>query len=300
MRLIWTILFLFVPVMGVGLFAMSKVTRGGWLPDNITDSGGEIDWLFNIILWVTGIIFVVTEVLLVWAMWRSRGNEAGKAKYTHGNQWLEIGWTFGTAAILLYMAFTQMPIWAKAKYYHNRPAGKTPDVLVEASQFLWQVRYPGWDAAGQKSQTINTMAPNLSQTFELINELHVYAGEPFLVHVKSRDVLHCFWVPALRVKQDTVPGNVIPVWFKIDPEKLGDHQAHRRIATKQQPVMYGAEKFEELYEYEWVCAELCGWGHYRMRARMIVHPNRADYERWLKAASHERIAPPAVTAASAP
>lgn len=297
MRLVWSVLFLFVPIFGVGLFVLSAVTRGGWLPDNLTESGAEIDFLFEIILYLTGAVFFITEVLLVWAMWRSRGNESGKAKFTHGNHKLEIAWTLGTAAILLFIAFYQIPVWAKAKYYGNRPANKTPDVLVEASQFLWQLRYPGWDEAANKPRTLNTLTPELSRSFDLTNELHVYAGEMFLVHVRSRDVLHCFWVPALRVKQDTVPGNLIPVWFKIEQARLPRDKdpLKRRIATKDKPVVVGDQQFTELYEYEWVCAELCGWGHYRMRSKMIVHPDRADYERWLKAASAEALSAKAKT-----
>lgn len=284
MRLVWSILFLFVPVLGVGIFALSARTPGAWLPDNLTDHGEEIDFLFKIILYITGATFVVTEVLLVWAMWRSRGNEAGKAKYTHGNHRLEVAWTIGTAAILLFIAFYQIPIWAKVKYYGERPAGKTPDVLVEASQFLWQIRYPGWDDAAGKPRVLNTMTPELARSFEQLNELHVYAGEPFLLHVKSRDVLHCFWVPALRIKQDTVPGNLIPVWFKIDPSKLTKQR------KRAEPLVIGKEVFDDLHEYEWVCAELCGWGHYRMRAKLVVHRTRDDYNRWLKAASTTHLA----------
>jgi cytochrome c oxidase subunit 2 len=289
-RLIWSILFLFVPIFGIGIFVLSYRVRGGWLPDNLTESGERIDFLFYVILYLTGAVFLATEVLLVWAMWRSRGGDQGKARYTHGNHKLEIAWTLATSGILLFIAFYQVPVWAAAKYYGNRPAGKTPDVLVEGSQFVWQVRYPAWDTAANQPRTLDTLVPELARSFEQSNELHVYAGEPFLVHVRSRDVLHSFWVPVLRIKQDTVPGNIIPVWFTIEPrfvDKLREIRPGdpRRIAWEDKPVMVGDERFTELYQYEWVCAELCGWGHYRMRAKLIVHPTKADYQRWLKAAS---------------
>jgi cytochrome c oxidase subunit 2 len=300
-RLVWSGLFLLVPIFGVGLFVMSAMTRGGWLPDNLTESGGEIDFLFDVILYLTGVVFFVTEVLLVWAMWRSRGDAKGKAQFTHGNHKLEVGWTLGTSAILIFIAFYQVPVWAKAKYYGNRPAGKTPDVMIEGSQFHWQVRYPGWDESANKPRVLSSMTPELPRSFDLANELHVYAGEMFLIHVKSRDVLHSFWVPALRVKQDTIPGNIIPVWFKIEPKRLAEiakrspsDSTYRTIATPAKPLAVGDQKFTELYAFEWMCAELCGWGHFRMRAKMIVHPDRADYERWLKAASAEALSGKAV------
>ncbi|HMP59716.1 MAG TPA: cytochrome c oxidase subunit II [Gemmatales bacterium] len=285
MRLIWSLLFLTVPILGVGLLAMSYFTPGGWLPANISEAGPEIDRLFYYILGITGVIFVITEVLLVWAMWSSRGHsEGGKSHYSHGNTKLEIAWTLGTAAILLFIAFYQIPIWSAAKYYSQRPKGKVPDVLVEASQFLWQVRYPAWDAANNRLHALNTLSPDNALSFEQVNELHLPAGESILIHLKAKDVLHSFWIPAMRVKQDTVPGNLAPVWFKIDPKQL---EKSCLVATPAQPVRVGDEVFTELYQYEWTCAELCGWGHSMMRARLIVHPNRADYERWLRAASKD-------------
>jgi len=74
-----------------------------------------------------------------------------------------------------------------------------------------------------------------------------------MVKLESQDVLHDFFLPHLRVKQDAVPGSTIPVWFK---------------ATKTG-------------EFDLVCAELCGWGHYKMKGRLTVEP-RSDYEAWLK------------------
>lgn len=282
MRLIWSLLFLTVPILGVGLLVMSYWTPGGWLPPNISSTGQDIDTLFIYILAITGTIFVITEVLLVWAMWSSRGHASGgKSYYTHGNTKLEIGWTLGTAAILLFIAFYQIPIWSKAKYYSNRPKGKAPEVLVEASQFLWQLRYPLWNEKAGKPYPLDTLSPDSALSFELVNELHLPAGEPLLLHLKSKDVLHSFWIPALRVKQDTVPGNLIPVWFEIDSRQL---DAAHLVATPTTPVKVGDEVFTQLWQFEWTCAELCGWGHSMMRARLIIHPDRKDYERWLKAA----------------
>jgi cytochrome c oxidase subunit II len=298
-RLLWTLLFLTVPIFGVGLFVMSAYSYGGWLPDNISEHGVEIDSLFYIILAITGITFVLTEGLLVWAMWTGRGPNNGKAAYTHGNHRLEVAWTLVTVAILLYVALAQIPVWSRVKYYGNRPK-KTPDILVTASQFHWTLRYPAWnegfkDETGKakpQPHTLNTFNPTLSQTFALSNELHIFADkdEPVLVHLQTLDVQHAFWLPAARVKQDAVPGHLIPIWFKIDPEMLAktgnpsnpDH-------TKKRTLTVGTEKFE-VYEFEWTCAELCGWGHAMMRARLYVHPTRQQYNSWLKAASAQRFA----------
>ena len=88
----------------------------------------------------------------------------------------------------------------------------------------------------------------------LVNDLHVPVDEDILVQLKSMDVLHSFFLPNLRIKQDAVPGMKIPVWFK---------------AT-------------ETGEYDLVCAELCGWGHYKMKGRITIE-SREDFDAWLEA-----------------
>ena len=141
--------------------------------------------------------------------------------------------------------------------------------MVTASQFLWQIRYPMWDEQSNKPKVLNSLNPSLQESFELINELHVPEcdaenGEQVLIHLSTRDVIHSFWLPNVRVKQDALPGHMIPVWF--DAKRPGI--------------------------YEWVCAELCGWGHYRMRARLIVHPRQGpdSYNEWLKKESKRQVA----------
>lgn len=272
MRNFWTILFLFVPVFGVGLFLISPMMAGGWLPENVSTRGQDIDFLFYLILSITGFFFVVTELLLVYAIFTARGPKNGKAVYSHGNRAMEIGWTVMTAAILLFVALYQIPIWARSKYITSLKA-EEPDIqthaLVIASQFLWEVQYPAWDEEANAPHQLDWKNPNFRNTVMTSNELHVPVGQTILIRLTSRDVLHSFWVPSMRVKQDALPGNVIPVWF--DAKKPGT--------------------------YEWVCAELCGWGHYRMRAKVVVHPSREDYYRWLKeqtAARTRPVAPQAV------
>ena len=86
-----------------------------------------------------------------------------------------------------------------------------------------------------------------------VNDLHVPVGEEILVSLKSQDVLHDFFLPNLRIKQDAVPGMAIPVWFKATEKGI----------------------------FDLVCAELCGWGHYKMKGRLTVEL-RMDYDQWLE------------------
>src|SRR5262245_13255352 len=115
-----------------------------------------------------------------------------------------------TALILLVIAFGQMPAWKASKYQSQKPKTE-PDCLVTASQFLWEVRYPTWDEKTSQPRKLNTLHPDLGESFQLINELHVppnARGEKpnILIHLTTRDVLHSFWLPNCRVKQDAVPG----------------------------------------------------------------------------------------------
>lgn len=234
----WGFLFFLVPVLGVALFVWAPFNNH-WLPRDISSHGFQIDHLFNFILGLTGVVFIATEVLLFWFLWRYDGNTTKTpVKFTHGSHNLEIVWTILPAATLLFIAIYQMNAWAEVKL-HKPDMPYT--VEVTGRQFEWRLRYPGHDGVlGTQDDLFH------------VNELHVPVDEMVMVKLESQDVLHDFFLPHLRIKQDAVPGSTIPVWFK---------------ATEQG-------------EFDIVCAELCGWGHYKMKGRIYIE-TRDEYERWL-------------------
>ena len=235
----WTLLFLAVPVLGVATFAIAP-SYDIWLPKDVSEHGASIDGLFMFILALTGVVFIATEVLLCWFIWKYDVAKAkGPATYIHGSHTLEVVWTIIPAATLLFLAIYQMNTWADVKM--RRPA-MAPTVEVVARQFEWRLRYPGRDG------TLGTR-----DDLFLTNDLHVPVDEDVLIQLKSMDVLHSFFLPNLRIKQDAVPGMKIPVWFKA----------------------------KETGQFDIVCAELCGWGHYKMKGRVTVE-SRADFDRWLE------------------
>ena len=235
----WALLFLAVPVLGVATFAVAP-GYGIWLPKDVSVHGASIDSLFYFILVLTGVVFVVTEVLLFWFMWKYDAAKSDKpATYIQGSHTLEVVWTIIPAATLLFIAIYQMNAWADVKMRRPR---MSPTVEVIARQFEWRLRYPGRD--GQLGT---------SDDLHLVNDLHLPTDEDVLVQLKSMDVLHSFFLPHVRIKQDAVPGMKIPVWFK---------------AT-------------EPGEFDIVCAELCGWGHYKMKGRVTYEP-RAAFDAWLE------------------
>ena len=238
---LWSLLFLLVPILGVLCFAIAPALHS-WLPEDVSSHGHRIDHLFYFILYLTGIVFVATEVALFWFMWRYDGkNQVKGAKFTHGSHSLEVVWTILPAATLLFIAIYQMNAWADAKM---RKPQIPPMFEVTARQFEWRIRYPGLKAQGVLGDQDDIL---------VVNDLHIPVNEEVLLDLKSMDVLHSFFLPNMRVKQDAVPGSKIPVWFR---------------ATKT-----GV--------YDLVCAELCGWGHYKMKGRLTIE-SREDFDRWLE------------------
>ena len=254
----WALLFLLVPILGVAVFAVAPA-YDHWLPKNVAAHGPSIDGLFYFILALTGVVFIVTEVLLFWFMWKYDAAQArGPATYVQGSHTLEVVWTIIPAATLLFIAIYQMNAWADVKMRRPR---MSPTVEVIARQFEWRLRYPGRD--GQLGTP---------DDLHLVNDLHLPTDEDVLVQLKSMDVLHSFFLPHVRIKQDAVPGMKIPVWFR---------------AT-------------EPGEFDIVCAELCGWGHYKMKGRVTYEP-RTAFDAWLEQqyAKQEATQPEAMAGAAA-
>ena len=233
MRKLWALPFLAVPVFGVWSFWISP-GQGWWMPENVSTYGGKIDHLFNVILVITGITFVGTEVVLAWFLFKyaEGGPAPRKAHYVHGHHTIELIWTLIPAAILVFIAFYQMATWKEVKFRSSLPQGP-PLARVVAWQFEWRVFYPGDDG---KLGTLDDIVS--------VNKLYVPVNQPVVILLRSRDVLHSFFLPNLRLKQDAVPGMEIPVWFQVTREG----------------------------EFDLPCAELCGWGHYKMKGRLVVLP----------------------------
>jgi cytochrome c oxidase subunit 2 len=256
----WSIVFLFVPILGVAAFLCAALRlwpleNNYWLPENINEHGRVIDSLFNFILWLTGAIFIATGVALFWFMWKYDGQRnVSPVKFTHGSHTLEVVWSILPAVTLLFIAIYQMNAWADAKLRRpilsdgpDRVRGTADDVLkpplarVTGRQFEWRIQYAGEDQQLDTPDDIHT-----------VNDLRVPVNEEVVIQIESQDVLHSFFLPHMRVKQDLVPGMRQFVWFQAN--KTGS--------------------------YDIVCAELCGWGHYKMRGRLTV-ASRAAFDQYL-------------------
>lgn len=238
MRYFWSAFFIIWPVVAIVACAMSP-SLDVWLPPqaltgeapeaSVNPLGREIDGLFYMILWITGIVFLLTQAGLAWVLFRG-GRRDRKATFIHGNTRLEVLWTVIPGLILLFIAFDQLDVWANFRVVETFPesALERPLAEIEAHQFGWRIRYP-------EPGAVLTPKPQPGDIYDN-DRLYIPVGKPVLIWLRTRDVQHSFFIPQFRIKQDALPGQVIPVWFQAD----------------------------EAGDYEFLCAELCGWGHYKM------------------------------------
>jgi len=244
------------------------VAQPWWFPTLASVHGAEIDSVFNAVLIVTGIAFVVTQALLGYfvARYGSAGNE--KADYWHDNPKGEFLLLTGTALILVVLVFMGQRVWIK--YYFTKSPEDAVTVQVTAQQFMWNFHYPGTDGKFGRTDLRLVTPTNLIGLDEkdeaskddivTAGEMHVPMNKPVVVRLRSKDVIHSFHLPFQRVKQDAVPGLAIEVSFT--------------------PNLAGA--------YEIACAELCGAQHYKMKGSITVDPSEADFDSWLKTKLSER------------
>jgi cytochrome c oxidase subunit II len=210
-----------------------------WLPENVSTFGGQIDRLFYAIYYLTGATFFLVQITLLVFLFVYRDRPGRRATYTHGNTTLEIIWTAVPAVILAVLALVSRSTWAEIK--ETQPPSDF-QIRVSGKQYNWEIAYPGADGKLGTDDDV-----------KMDNDFHVPVNKVVRIQLQSQDVIHSFFVPQFRLKQDAVPGHSIPVWFK---------------ATKAG-------------KYEVPCAELCGFGHSGMRGFVYVDTPEA-YETWAR------------------
>lgn len=225
-----------------------------WLPSSNSTYAPKIDDMFNMILWITMIVFVLVEFGILYFLFKYRHKPERKALYTHGNNKLEIAWTIVPAVILVFLAIFSNSLWSEIRDPAKFPKD-APVIRIKPRQFQWDITYPGPDGKFDTPDDVTT-----------INQLYLAYDQPVQIKLQAQDVIHSFFVPEFRIKQDAVPGMQTAVW--IHPTTMGD--------------------------FNIACAELCGAQHYRMMGYVhIVSPD--SLARWLKSQ-----APAPETPAAAP
>jgi cytochrome c oxidase subunit 2 len=242
-----------------------------FLPEAASEHGGMIDNMFMWTLVATGIVFIITHILLFWYAMKYRHKEGRKVKYYPDDNKLELIWTAVPAVVMFILVGMGLSKWYKI-------TGPAPEgsMIIEATgkQFEWIIRYPGNDGelGGKDFRMINLSNNILGQDWSdernhddfIAPEIHLIKGKPVIVKINAQDVLHNFYLPHFRTKLDAVPGMPTQLWFTPN------------LTTAEARDKYGNEEFN----FELACAELCGKGHFSMKKIVIVETEE-EYNAWL-------------------
>jgi cytochrome c oxidase subunit II len=234
--------------------------------------GEKIDFMLYLTIAVTGVIFIITQILLFWFCFKYQEKEGKKAFFFPHNTKLELLWTTVPAIFLTVLVVFGLINWFKM-------TGNPPDnaIVVEITghQFAWEMRYPGKDGIlGKKDyKKYNTPSGNiLGVDFDDINslddlhttEMHLPVGVPVKLVINAMDVIHDVGLSAFRMKMDAVPGIPTTLWFTP------------KYTTEEMKVRTGNAN----YVYEISCDQICGAGHFSMRGVIVVQTPQ-EYKAWL-------------------
>jgi len=230
-------------------------------PPPITANGELIDKQYNLTLYMTAVVFILSQLGLAYAVFRYRDN-GRRANFTRGSNTLEMLWTSATIIVFLGVGIMGHKAWADSRFVPASP--DAIQVEVTENQFVFNFRYPGPDGKFGRldpklvsASSGNPLGLDLNDPAAkddiIVPTLTVPVNREVELKLRSQDVIHNFYVRELRLQQDAVPGLEIPIHF---------------TAT-------------QIGQYEIVCTQLCGLGHYRMRSVLNVVSD-ADYQAFLK------------------
>jgi cytochrome c oxidase subunit 2 len=242
-----------------------------------SEMGQKIDLMLYITIGVTGVVFIITQILLFWFAFKYQERDDRKAFYFPHNTKLELLWTTVPAIFLTVLVVFGLKYWFKI-------TGEAPkeSVVIEITghQFGWEFRYPGADGIlGRKDYKLTVGANSLGVDFSdpashddihVSGTVHIPVGKPIKFVINSQDVIHDVGLSHFRMKMDAVPGIPTTLWFKP------------LYTTEEMKVRSGDPNFV----YEISCDQMCGKGHFSMRGVIIVE-SEADYEKWLSTQKSE-------------
>jgi len=233
--------------------------------------GEKIDTMLYITIAITGVVFVITQVLLFWFAYKYQESDNRKAFYYPHNNKLELLWTTVPAIFLTVLVVFGLKYWFKITSDAPKDA-----IVVEVTghQFAWEFRYPGSDKVlGKKNYKLTTSKNNLGVDFNdpaslddihVSSTMHIPVGVPVKMVINSQDVIHDVGLPHFRLKMDAVPGIPTTQWFTP------------KITTAEMKKKTGNPDFT----FEIACDQLCGANHFAMRGVIIVE-TMEEYKKWL-------------------
>jgi cytochrome c oxidase subunit 2 len=236
-----------------------------WMPPDYSAHGWQVDQIIIIVHWLMLVLFVFWGAFFLYTLFRFNAKRNPKASYhgmqAHWSTWGEAG--VAVVEVIVLVGFS-IPAWYRWSSSDVKPVNPF-EVRVVAEQFAWNVHYPGPDGKfGRTAVNLVTSTnpigldmsdPAAQDDVVALNQLHLPVNREALIHVTSKDVIHSFKLPVMRVEQDAIPGSDVPIHFTPIRTTNGDR-------------------------WEIACAQLCGLGHYRMRGQLYVDTPQ-DLQKWL-------------------
>ncbi len=234
-----------------------------------SEHGVVTDQLFWVTMAITGVVFLITHVLLFWFSYRYKYQENKRAYFFPHNDRLEVIWTIVPALVLTVLVISGWQAWSDIT---SKAPDDAEEVEIMGYQFAWRVRYPGMDNnLGNYDFRLIDAENEFGMDFSdkasfddfTPRDMVLPKGKPVLLRIRARDVLHSVFAPHFRLKMDAVPGMPTQFWFV--PTKT----------TEEMRIETGNPNFT----YEIACTEICGRGHFSMRLQVVVLEPE-EYEKW--------------------
>jgi cytochrome c oxidase subunit 2 len=255
-----------ITILVIAILSAIPIVRNTWHPvEDISTHGQAIDDQLSDTMWEAGISFLASQILLAWFIWRFSGDRPGEKSKTFP------GGATGLVAAAIVLVGVEVfalgifGVKAWGQIYFTSPGADALPVQVQAGQFAFYFRYPGPDGtfgpihpdqiseANANFYGLDTTHDQDSKDDIVTAEMAIPVNREIRLLMHAKDVSHSFYVPALRIHQDFVPGLDLQLHF---------------TATK-------------VGKYEIVCSQLCGLGHYNMKAYLEVM-SQQDFDDWLK------------------
>ncbi|ACU58021.1 cytochrome c oxidase subunit II [Chitinophaga pinensis] len=254
----------------VGVYYCNDALKGKIFFEAASEQGEGIDNMIKWTLWITGIVFIITQILLFWFSFKYQEKEGQQAFYFPHNNKLELIWTVIPAIALTILVAIGLRHWFRITSDAPKDAAV---VEITGKQFNWLIRYPGKDGQlGRKFfKNINDANNPVGQDWDdqlnkddfMATEMHLVVGKPVKLIIGSRDVIHDVGLSHFRLKMDAVPGIPTTLWFTP------------KYTTTEMKDKTGNPDFV----YEISCDQMCGSGHYSMKANIVVE-TQEEFDAW--------------------
>ncbi|MCK6589734.1 MAG: cytochrome C oxidase subunit II [Polyangiaceae bacterium] len=232
------------------VYAAPQPESGIGLPRDISVEGHRIDWLIRVTGLFVTILFVIMCVWMLLAIVKHNKNH--EAEYDHGNARHQVRFAAGLSAVIFFVVdgnlWVNSTVDVTSTFWNFAKAESTPNAVrieINAHQWAWDARYAGTDGKFNTADDVVTL-----------NDIRVPVNTPVVFQIASADVIHSFWIPNMRIKQDAMPGMINRMWISA----------------------------KEVGQVDIACTQHCGTNHYKMKGTLTVL-TAEEYAKWLAEAS---------------